>query len=265
MKRPCIKSPVDVRRADAVSSNFRNIRVQGDRLIRHLRSRHVLWLHGWVMGLLTLGVMWVSTTALRHVGVHSLAVRYALALGTGYLCYLLLLRIWAGALVWKQERKSLDIDLPVPDISTGSRSENCHADGGDNGLPGDGASSMLDDMVSGALDGIGAADEGAIVIIPVLAIFAAVLAAALGVGWLLLAYFGTEVLLVAAVELAFAYTAARTAVRVEREGWLLAAIRLTWKPLLGALVSAVLLGGLIDHFIPQADTLPAAVRTLRNG
>ena len=24
-------------------------------LVRHLRSRHVLWLHGWAMGLLTLG------------------------------------------------------------------------------------------------------------------------------------------------------------------------------------------------------------------
>jgi hypothetical protein len=267
MKRSSIKSPVDVRRAGAVSSNFRSIRVQGDRLIRHLRSRHVLWLHGWSMGLLTLGIMWASTTALRHAGVHSLAVRYALALGAGYLCYLLLLRIWAGALVRKQERESFDIYLP--DISTSSRSSrsgSCHADGGTIDLPadaGDGAGSMLGDAVSGTLDGIGAADEGAIVIIPVLAIFAVVLMAALGVGWLLLAYFGTEVLLVAAVELAFAYTAARTAVRVEREGWLLAAIRLTWKPLLGALVSAVLLGGVIDHFIPQADTLPAAVRTLR--
>ncbi len=215
------------------------------------------------MGLLTLGVMWASTTALRHAGVHSLAVRYTLALGAGYLCYLLLLRIWAGALVRKQERESLDIDLP--DIGAGSRSGNCHAGSGNIDLPADtsdGAGSMLGESVSGALDGIGAADEGAIVIIPVLAIFVVVLVAALGAGWLLLAYFGTEVLLVAAVELAFAYTAARTAVQVEQEGWLLAAVRLTWKPLLGALVSAVLLGGLIDHFIPQVDTLPAAARML---
>ncbi|WP_324575184.1 hypothetical protein [Ottowia sp.] len=67
----------------------------------------------------------------------------------------------------------------------------------------------------------------------------------------------------AAVELAFAYTAARTAVRMEREGWLLAAIRLSWKPLLGALISAVVLGALIDHFVPQADTLAEALRVLR--
>ena len=52
-------------------------------------------------------------------------------------------------------------------------------------------------------------------------------------------------------------------VRVEREGWLLAAIRLSWKPLLGALVCAVALGALIDHFVPQAETLAEAVRLWR--
>ena len=67
-------------------------------------------------------------------------------------------------------------------------------------------------------------------------------------------------LLAAAVELAFAYTAARTVVRVEREGWLLAAIRLSWKPLLGALVCAVALGAAIDHFAPQAGSLAEAVQ-----
>ena len=123
--------------------------------------------------------------------------------------------------------------------------------------------SLLGGEASGALDGLGAADEGAIVIIPVLAVFGAVLAALFGAGWLLLLYFGSEALLAAAVELAFAYTAARTVVRVEREGWLLASIRLSWKPLLGALVCAVALGALIDHFVPQAETLAEAVRLWR--
>jgi len=256
-------------------SNFSSVRAPQDTLIRNLRSRYVLWLHGWIMGLLTLGVMWASTAALRHAGVHSLAVRYALALGAGYLCYLLLLRIWAGALMWEKEHELLDIIDPIDalvNIGTSSKSGGGHADGGGDGasadidMPadtGDAAGSVLGDAVSGALDGVSAADEGAIVIIPVLAVFVAVLAAALSAGWLLLAYFGTEALLSVAVELAFAYTVARTVTRVERQGWLLAAIRLTYKPLLGALVSAVLLGALIDHFMPQADTLPAAVRTLR--
>jgi len=50
---------------------------------------------------------------------------------------------------------------------------------------------------------------------------------------------------------------------VEREGWLTAAVRLTWKPLLGALVCAVALGAAIDHFLPDVRSLPQAVRILQ--
>lgn len=39
-------------------------------------------------------------------------------------------------------------------------------------------------------------------------------------------------------------------------------VRLSWKPLLGALVCAAL-GALIDHFVPQAETLAEAVRLWR--
>ena len=44
---------------------------------------------------------------------------------------------------------------------------------------------------------------------------------------------------------------------------LTAAVRLTWKPLLGALVCAVLLGAAIDHFLPDVHSLPEAARALR--
>ena len=272
------------RRASARRSNFRSIRVEEDALVRRLRSRHTLWLHGGLMGLITLLVMWGVSTALRHGGVDSLAVRYALALGAGYLAYLLLLRIWAGMLVREEERDWLDgvqIDVPMPGGGSGGQGDGGFHSGGGGDFGGGGASGSFDgpadvsecvgdaggdllgDVASGALEAAGGADEGALVVIPVLAVFGAVLAAVLGGGWLLLLYFGSEALLAVAVELAFAYTAARTVVRVEREGWLLAAIRLSWKPLLGALVCAVALGVLVDHFAPQADTLPQAVQQWR--
>ena len=272
------------RRASARRSNFRSIRVEEHALIRRLRQRHTLWLHGWLMGLITLLVMWGVSAALRHGGVDSLAVRYALALGAGYLAYLLLLRIWAGMLVREEERGWLDgvqIDVPLSDGGRGGQGGGGFHSGGGGDFGGGGASGSFDspadlsdgvadaggdllgDVASGALEVAGGADEGALVVIPVLAVFGAVLAVVLGGGWLLLLYFGSEVLLAAAVELAFAYTAARTVVRVEREGWLLAAIRLSWKPLLGALVCAVALGALVDHFAPQADTLPQAVQQWR--
>ena len=272
------------RRASARRSNFRSIRVEEDALVRRLRSRHTLWLHGGLMGLITLLVMWGVSTALRHGGVDSLAVRYALALGAGYLAYLLLLRIWAGMLVREEERYWLDgvqIDVPMPGGGSGGQGDGGFHSGGGGDFGGGGASGSFDgpadvsecvgdaggdllgDVASGALEAAGGADEGALVVIPVLAVFGAVLAAVLGGGWLLLLYFGSEALLAVAVELAFAYTAARTVVRVEREGWLLAAIRLSWKPLLGALVCAVALGALVDHFAPQADTLAQAVQQWR--
>lgn len=100
-------------------------------------------------------------------------------------------------------------------------------------------------------------------VVPVLAIFLLGAALFFGAGALALLYFGWDVLLAVAVELAFSAAAARAAMGVERAGWLGAAVRLTYKPLLGALLCAVLLGAGLDHFLPQAQSLPEALRLLR--
>jgi hypothetical protein len=117
-------------------------------------------------------------------------------------------------------------------------------------------------VAGGALDVAGAADEGAIVVVPVVAVFLICTAIVLGAGSLVLLYFSWDALLAVAVEVAFSYVSARAAVRVAREGWLMAAVRLTWKPLLGAVVCAVALGAVLDHFMPQVNSLPEAVRVL---
>lgn len=70
-------------------------------------------------------------------------------------------------------------------------------------------------------------------------------------------------LLAVAVEVAFSVAAGRTAGRLARECWLAAALRLTWKPLLGALLCAVALGATIDVVVPEARSLPDAVKLLR--
>ena len=97
---------------------------------------------------------------------------------------------------------------------------------------------------------------------PVVAVFLVVAAVLFGTGALVLVYFGSEALLAVAIEVAFSYASARTAVRLAREGWLGAAVRLTWKPLLGALACALVLGVALDRFMPQVDSLPQAVRAL---
>lgn len=273
-------------RAARRRSTLRSVRAQEGELTRQLRSRRSLWLHGWLMGLLTLLATWAVSALLMRWGVSSLALRYALALGAGYLVYLGLLRLWAGVLLQPDERRddrNLDVDVGwdgggrppaggVPRSGGGGDFGGGGASGGfdaaADGAPladvaslGDGAT--LADAASGALDVAAGADEGAVVVIPVLAVFGLVLAVLLGVGSLLLLYFGSEALLAVALEVAFSWTAARTVVRVEREGWLAAAIRLTWKPLLGALLAAVALGGLLDLLLPHAHSLPDAIAAWR--
>ena len=249
-----------------------------------LRRRHALWLHGWCIGLLVLGLMWgAARFQMLWIGDHSLALRYLVTLGIGYLGFLLVLRFWAGTLVGERTRvgDALDVadvvdDLPLPrgvlDAVAEAGSSLASGGGGDFGGGGasgvfevasEAGSSAVGELASGALEAAGSADEGAVVIVPVVLVFLAGCLVVLGAGSLLLLYFGSEALLTVAVEVAFGYVSARTAVRMAREGWLSAAVRLTWKPLLGALLCAVLLGALIDHFLPQAHSLPAAVRLVR--
>jgi hypothetical protein len=258
-----------------VLSNWRSVRLWETQVERDLHRNYSLRTHGILIGSFTLLLMWcVSALQMHLLHVDSLAVRYFLTLGVGYLGYLLVLRWWAKRLV---EGRELELDLDVPDVDFGGGSKGGSAGGsaGGSGVRGGGSHSHasvgesgggggsgLSDVASGALDVAAGADEGAVIVVPVVAIFLICTAVVLGAGSLVLLYFGWDALLAVAVEVAFSYVSARAAVRVAREGWLMAAVRLTWKPLLGAVVCAVALGALLDHFMPQVDSLPEAVRVL---
>ncbi|RYX96575.1 MAG: hypothetical protein EOO28_06560 [Comamonadaceae bacterium] len=277
-------------------SNWRSIRLVESRLQHDLRQRHSFRLHGMCIGLVTLALTWGVSHVQMRLGVDSLAVRYLVSLGIGYLGYLLMLRIWAGALVDRPNRNGpgensgnadlFDIaDLAQAWPSGGPRGASVMPDlksGGGGDFAGGGASGdfsgpgdvpwlpeTVGDGVGGlaseALDAAASADEGAIVVVPVAIIFLLGCAVFLGAGTLLLLYFGWEALLAVAVELAFSYVTARSAVRIVREGWLSAVLRLTWKPLLGTVICAFILGAGLDYFVPAADSLPHAIRLLRAG
>ena len=263
------------------SRTWTRVTVTPAQLRRHLQARHWLHLHALCLGTLTLGLMLLISMGLLAAGVQHLALRYALTLSAGYLLYLGLVRLWAECMI----RRAFDGDPSdaLPDLggSGGSGKAELSGQGGDFG--GGGASGSWDaqllrgdlgntaghatsDAASGLLDGagdalghaageaLGAADEGIVVLVPVLAVFGALLGMVFGAGWLMWLVFSTELLLAVAVELAFALLLARTLYQIEREGWLLAALRLSWKPLLGALLCAVLVGLLIDIWLPGAHT-----------
>lgn len=262
-------------------SNWRSVRIWQSGLERQLRQRHTLWLHGWCIGLLVMGLMWITAHLQMVAGSDSLALRYFVTLGVGYLGYLVVLRLWAGALLRRgADTTDAGADLlePALDLAANmaqptSRLPSMDAGGGGD-FAGAGASASADfsaagdaapalgKVVGGAFDAVAGSDEGAVVVVPVVVVFLIGFLVLMGAGSLVLLYFGWEVLMATAVEVAFSYVAARTAVRVAREGWLSAVMRLTWKPLLGALLSAVALGAVLDHFVPTARSLPHAIQLI---
>ena len=259
-------------------SGWGSVRMRHQSIAHTLQGRHNLRLHGWFIGCFTLALMWGASHVQMRLGVDSLALRYLATLGIGYLGYLCVLRLWAAWLLDDSAGSSADLpdptDLPWPNGRGGGNMPMPRSGGGGDfggggatadfgDLGGEAAGQGLGDLAGGALEAVGSADEGAIVVVPVVAIFLIGAAVFFGVGALAWLYFGWDVLLAVAVELAFSAVAARAAMGVEREGWLGAAVRLTWKPLLGALLCAVLLGASIDYFLPQAQSLPQAVRMLR--
>ena len=233
-----------------VLSNWRSVRLWESAFERDLHRRHSLRTHGLLLGTGTLLLMWAVSALQMRAGNDSLALRYAVTLGVGYLGYLGLLRWWAQRLV----EGRTEIDPDIPDVLDLTSNHSAHVEASD--------ASAIGDLAGGALEAAASADEGAVIVVPVVAIFLVGIALVTSAGALALLYFGWDALLAVAVEIAFSYVSARAAVRVAREGWLTVAVRLTWKPLLGALLCAVLLGAVIDRFMPQVNSLPQAVRVL---
>ena len=270
-----MKRPGQARR-----SNWRSVRLtEREQIAQTLQQRHSLQWHGLCIGSLTLLGMLLAAWMQKTLGVHQLSVRYAVTLTVGYLVYLLVLRLWATWLVQPEGKAkdsgwdagdaidAGDMALDVVDLARSATRVRPHvsmpSDGGDTSGALDGAAQGLGDLAGGALEGLGSADEGAVVVVPVVAIFAIVALLVMGAGSLALLFFGWDVLLAVAVELAFSVTTARVAMGVERAGWLGAAVRLTWKPLLAATLCAAVLGAALQHFLPEAQSLPHAVRLLR--
>ncbi|AOG24196.1 hypothetical protein [Acidovorax sp. RAC01] len=246
-----------------------------------LQQRHSLRWHGLLIGSFTLLMMWLTSHVQMRMGVESLALRYLVTLSVGYVAYLLVVRTWAARLVRDEDSGGLEGGSDAAELAADVADMAWSRGGGNTGTvpvrvprlpevqPGIDAGSSsgvldgLGDMASGAADAIGGADDGAVIVVPIVAIFLIGSALILGAGSLAMLFFGWDVLLAVAVEVAFSVVAARAAVGVEREGWLSAAVRLTWKPLLGALLCAVVLGATIDHFLPGVQSLPEAVRAIQ--
>jgi hypothetical protein len=235
-----------------------------------LRRDHWLRWHVFLIAACTLTCLLLGGALLRWAGVDALAWRYALLLPMTYLIYLTLLRLWAGYLLRRDSSLGDGADLAgeLPTGRSGSPFESGGGgDFGGGGASGDFAADWADGAASEIAQGtakvggeaIGALDEGAVVVLPLVALLAivALLAGLLSAAVLML--FGVEVLLAVAVEVALSASMGALVYRQQREGWLGRAIGHTWRGALAMLVLGLALGATIDHYLPAVDSLPEAL------
>ena len=238
-----------------------------------LAARRWLRWHSFGLGTACFLAAWTVSAALMHAGLQTLALRWPLAVAGAYAVFIGLLWLWCCWLLSRDEASSDPGFDAVPGRDGG------HADapfrsgeGGDFGGggatgawdgAGDGAGDAAGQAGSVALEAAASADEGIVVVVPLAVVFgvAALIAGALGVA--VFGLFGIEVLLGVAVEIAFASAGGALAYRARREGWLAHALTRTAWPMVVLLMLVALLGGVIDVWLPAADSLPQALRLLR--
>jgi hypothetical protein len=228
---------------------------------RHARTATRRWLqtHRWmrlhiaVIALLCLAALWGTAAALRLLGVGSLGLRYALSLAVGYGVYLLLLRLWAAYLLGRSTGDAADA-VDVVDL------------GLDVGLDVGSAAAESLDGAGTLVEAAAGADEAAVVLVPLAVAVTVAIALAALLGFGVTALFGVEVLLGVTVEVAIASAAAGLAWRhqadIGRQGWLACALSYTWRGAAVLWLAGVLVGSAIDHWLPEADSLPQAVRLI---
>ena len=98
-------------------SGWSAVRMWQQDLAQSLQRRHALRLHGWVIGSITLLVTWGVSHLQMAAGVESLALRYLVSLGAGYLAYLCVVRLWAAWLLGRRD-DPWDGSADLADIAT---------------------------------------------------------------------------------------------------------------------------------------------------
>lgn len=245
--------------------------------VADLRERRWLRLHALLIGGVSLAICWVMSRVLDAAGVDSLAWRPVLALWLSYPLYIGLIALWA--------RWLLSHDDSGPDVDPGDLVDAADAlvnapgsvfrsgGGGDFGGGGasgdfggaDGVGDAAGEVLGKTLEGVGAAldaDEGVVIVVPLAVVIGVAAALAAGLGLLVFGLFGVEVLLGVAVEIAFASFGGALAWRAQREGWLTHVLRRTLRPMLVLTALTVAAGWGLHHWVPQAQTVPQALRLL---
>jgi hypothetical protein len=196
---------------------------------------------------------------LREAPVQSMALRWIIAFGVGYLIFLAAVRFYCYATAPRANRLSGkggswwdDIDFTSGWYASDSNSASVlRGGGGSFGGAGSSASSLLPDV-----DVDVGGDDGVLVVIAVAAI--ACLALGLGGSLLYVLWHMPHLLADAAAGAAIVGIAGRR----HREGWISAVLRYTWKPAIVSVMSLAVVGLTLQHFFPGARTLGEVLTSL---
>ena len=262
-----MKTPRSRRRNHDSTGHFEN-QVRAD-----LRKRRWLRVHVSLIGLVTFLSCWGISSALFHLGVASLAMRHAGALLGAYGVYLLLLWAWSHYLLIREG--TWDVPDAGVDIGHGGGSPTIRSGGGNFGGGGassswsesasagsDGAFQGVRSIASGAADALGDADDAAVIAIPIAVVVGIAALLATAMGFAVFGLFGIEVLMGVAVEIAFASAGGAIALKARRDGWMSHAIRRTAGPMAVVLAASVGASLAISALLPDAKTLPDAIRLI---
>jgi hypothetical protein len=236
-----------------------------------LRSRRWLRWHSFLLASTCFALVWAVSASLMYAGVDALALRWPVALGVAYAAFIGLLWLWCR---WLLSRDEGDVGDPGFDANSLDRmgADAPFQSGGGGDFGGGGASGTFEpgDAVEGAgraaghvLEAAGSADEGIVIAVPLAVVVGVAVLLAGAIGLAVFGLFGIEVLLGVAVEIAIASAGGALAYRARREGWLSHALSRTIRPMAIILLMVVALGAAIDHWLPQARSLPHAVRLLK--
>ena len=220
-----------------------------------LKARRWLRWHAFLLGLLCFATLWAVSAGLMHAGIETLALRWPLAFAFAYAAFIGLLWLWCRWLLSHDEFDAdlnIDWNLDLPRLDLGRGGAPFRAGGGGD-FGGGGASASFD-----GLPGADAASEVA----PLAVVVGIALLIAGAIGFAVFGLFGIDVLLGVAVEIAFASAGGALAFRAQREGWLAHALSRTLWPAVALLLIFAVLGLVIDRWLPQAHSLPQALRLL---
>lgn len=230
----------------------------------------------------------LSSASLVAMGLTSMGLRYALAVLGGYSFFMLLVRLWIayqtrnwsfGRNTNEPRKSSTGSSFDLPDLSgLGDLGESVAGgfEGGGGAFGGagasaswDGASASLGELsvstsgdsgggggggTSGALDGLGNADEG----LPILIAAIALLGGLIALGFVV--YSSPVLFAEVLLDVAVVGAVYRKNKRHERGHWAAGVLKRTYKPMLVLAVLAFVFGLAVQSIVPDEHTLGAVIR-----